>query len=67
MGYRSAVKIFKDIEMAVQFLNIIVTEDELLVAAELAFFSYDINAHNLQQVINCFCGQTKEDDIQVLS
>ena len=46
-GYRGTIKIFNDIERTVQFLNVVVSEDGLLAAADLLFFSFDIHQHDL--------------------
>ena len=66
-GYQGAFKTFKDTASAVRFLNITVSEDGVLVAADLLFLSFDIHGENLHQVIDCFSADMQDTNIQMKS
>ena len=66
-GYQGAFKTFKDTASAVRFLNITVSEDGVLVAADLLFLSLDIQAESLYQVMDCFSADMQDNTIQMKS
>ena len=61
-GFQGSLKTFKRTESAVSFLNKNVSENGLLAAADLLFFSFDILEHDIMQVINSFSAEVQEND-----
>ena len=66
-GFKGIFKTFKDIASAVKFLNITVSEDGVLVAADLLFLSFDIHEGNLNQAMDCFSADIQDTNILMKS
>ena len=61
-GYRGAFKSFVCVDSAIRFLNRTASESDTLIAADLLFFSFDTNKHNLIEVMNRFSAVAPHSD-----
>jgi len=52
VGYSGTLRVFKNPDSAVNFLNKLVSESGQLVAADLVFLSYELQDHSLLQLLD---------------
>ena len=62
VGYQGALKTFNRVDSAVKYLNRTVSENGMLIAADLLFFSFCIQKHNIIDVMNRFSAAVPQSD-----